>query len=66
MLKKYLDDKGIKYTEKFADKDEKIAMELYEKSNQFAVPFTEITKDNGEVEKVIGFDRDKIEKILIS
>lgn len=66
MLKRYLDEKGIKYIEKFADKDEKIAMELYEKSKQFAVPFTEITKDNGDVEQIIGFDREKIEKVLNS
>lgn len=64
MLKKHLDDHQINYTEKFADKDEKTAMELYEKSKQFAVPFTEITLDNGNVEQVIGFDREKINRIL--
>lgn len=66
MLKRYLDDKSVSYTEKFADKDEKVAMELYEKSKQFAVPFTEITKDDGGVEQIIGFDREKIEKVLNS
>lgn len=64
MEKKYLDDHNIPYTEKHADEDEKIAMELYEKSKQFAVPFTTIEKDSGEVVNILGFDVQKLNSAL--
>jgi glutaredoxin 3 len=60
MEKKYLDDHKISYIEKHADQDEKIAMELYEKSKQFAVPFTVVEKDNGEEIGILGFDIQKL------
>lgn len=64
MLKKYLDDKNIKYTVKMADSDEAIARELFEKSHQFAVPFTEIEKDDGTTENILGFDVPKLNSAL--
>ena len=64
ILKRYLVDHKVSYTEKLADSDEKIAMELYEKSKQFSVPFTIIEKDNGEVEYILGFDVQKINDTL--
>lgn len=64
MLKKYLDDKGFKYTVKMADSDEAIARELFEKSHQFAVPFTEIEKDDGSVANILGFDVPKLNSAL--
>ena len=63
MLKSYLQDKGIKYEEKHADKDPKIAEELMQKSGQLGVPFTIIKKGDEEV-NVLGFDRDKINQTL--
>ncbi len=60
MLKKYLDEKGIAYTEKLADSDESIAQELFEKSKGYAVPFTVVTDDKGEEKTVLGFDVAKI------
>ena len=63
MLKSYLDDKGISYESKMADEDQAIAKELYEKSGQLGVPFTIIEKD-GKEEKVLGFDRPKIDAAL--
>ncbi len=63
MLKSYLQDKGIGYSEKHADQDPKVAQELYDKSGQLGVPFTIIEKD-GKEEMVLGFDRDKINKVL--
>lgn len=56
MLKKYLSDKGFEYEEKMADADESIARELYEKSHQFAVPFTVIEKNDGSTDEILGFD----------
>ena len=38
MLKNYLDDKKIKYDVKYADDDQNLAKELYEKSGQLGVP----------------------------
>lgn len=63
-LKKYLDDHNIKYTEKLADSDEKIAMELHEKSNGFAVPFTIVEADNGEVTEILGFNIPLLNKAI--
>lgn len=64
MLKSYLMSKDIKYTEKHADQDQKIAEELYEKSGQLGVPFTIIEDSKGEEVKVLGFDRPKIDTVL--
>lgn len=64
MLKKYLDEKGFEYDEKMADADEAIARELYEKSHQFAVPFTIVEKNDGTVDEILGFDIKKINSAL--
>lgn len=64
MLKSYLDSKDIPYEEKQADLDQKLAEELYNKSGQLGVPFTVIEKDDGSEEKVLGFDRPKIDAAL--
>ena len=63
MLKSYLDQHEISYSEKRADEDQKLAQELYEKSGQLGVPFTIIEKD-GKQEAVLGFDRQKINQVL--
>ncbi|MCA9344408.1 glutaredoxin family protein [Candidatus Saccharibacteria bacterium] len=64
MLKSYLMSKDIKFTEKKADEDQKVAQELYEKSHQLGVPFTIIENDKGEEINVLGFDRPKIDQAL--
>ena len=64
MLKSYLDDKGVKYEDKKADTDQKLAQELYEKSGQLGVPFTIITDEDGHEEAVLGFDRGRINAAL--
>ena len=64
MLKKYLEEKNLAYEVKMADEDENIAQELYEKSQGFTVPFTEIVKDDGSVENVLGFDVPKLNAAL--
>lgn len=63
MLKSYLNEKGIKYDVKMADEDQDIARELYEKSGQLGVPFTIVEKD-GKEEKILGFDRGRIDTVL--
>jgi glutaredoxin len=64
MLRSYLSDKGIDYKVKMADEDQEIAKELFEKSGQLGVPFTIITNDDGSEEKVLGFDRERINSVL--
>lgn len=64
MLKSYLQSKNIAYEEKHADQDQKLAEELLEKSGQLGVPFTIIQKDDGTEEKILGFDRPKINLVL--
>lgn len=64
MLKTYLDSKGIKYNNIFVDDDEKAAQQMIEESGQMGVPFTEITKDDGTVVKILGFDQAKINEAL--
>lgn len=60
----YLDSKGIKYDAIFVDQDENAAKKMIEESGQMGVPFTEITKDDGSVVKILGFDRGKINEAL--
>lgn len=64
MLKSYLQSKDIAYEEKHADQDPDLARELYEKSGQLGVPFTVIQDDNGKEEKILGFDRPRIDQVL--
>lgn len=64
MLKSYLMSKDIKFNEKHADQDQKVAVELYEKSGQLGVPFTIIEDKDGKEVNVLGFDRTKIDHAL--
>jgi len=63
MLKSYLSDKNVEYEVKMVDEDQSLAKELYEKSGQLGVPFTIIEKD-GKEEKILGFDRHKVDEVL--
>jgi len=58
-IKKYFDEKGIKYRDIDVSKDQKAAEEMVKRSGQQGVPQTDI---NGQI--VIGFDRIKINKLL--
>lgn len=64
MLKSYLSSKGIEYEVKMADESQDIARELYEKSGQLGVPFTIVTDENGQEEKILGFDRGRVDAVL--
>lgn len=60
----YLDSKGIKYDAVFVDHDVEAAKRMIEESGQMGVPFTEITKDDGSVVKILGFDQAKLNEAL--
>lgn len=65
MLKDYLNSKSISFLEKLVDQDETAKKEMLLISNGFmGVPFTVVTKDNGEKITIIGFDKGKIDEIL--
>lgn len=65
MLKDYLKEKGMAFTEKLVDQDDGAKQEMMAASNGFlGIPFTVIVKDDGTKETVIGFDKGKLEASL--
>lgn len=65
MLKDYLTEKNLTYTEKLVDLDEAARTEMEASSGGFlGVPFTTIVLDNGTKETVLGFDKGKLDKLL--
>lgn len=65
MLKDYFGQKQIAFTEKLVDTDEAAKNEMMASSNGFlGVPFTVITKDDGQKETVLGFDKGKLDSIF--
>ena len=65
MLKDYLKEKKLTFTEKLVDLDETAKTEMATSSGGFlGVPFISIVKDDGTKETVVGFDKGKIDAIL--
>jgi len=65
MLKDYLKEKNIAFTEELVDMDEAAKTEMMASSGGFlGVPFTLIIKDDGTKETVVGFDKGKIDTVL--
>ncbi len=64
MEKDYLDSKGVKYENVFVDQDSDKAQEMMDISGQLGVPFTVIEKDDGTKEKILGFDKEKLNEVL--
>jgi len=58
-LKRFLEEKKIEFQEIDISEDKKAAEEMIEKTGQMGVPVIEIDD-----QIVVGFDRDKIKKIL--
>ncbi len=58
-VKAFLDDKGAEYTDIDVSDDQDKAQEMIRLSGQMGVPVIDI---DGEV--TVGFDRDKLEKML--
>ena len=66
MLKDYLNQKQVTFEEKLVDQDEKVREEMGDASGGFlGVPFIVITKDDGTKENVIGFDKGRLDQILL-
>jgi glutaredoxin len=65
MLKSYLKEKNISFTEKFVDQDDDAKEEMSAVSGGFlGVPFTIVIKDDGTKEGIIGFDKGRVDLIL--
>ena len=65
MLKDYLTEKKISFVEKLVDQDDAAKEEMVKSSGGFlGVPFSVITKDDGEKQTVFGFDKGKLGSIL--
>ena len=63
-LKDYLTEKSVAFVEKLVDQDDAARDAMLAVSDGFmGVPFTVIEKE-GQVEKVLGFDKGKLETIL--
>ncbi len=58
-LKEFLKEKGVSFFDFDVSKDKKALEEMVEKSGQWGVPVVDI---DGEI--IVGFDREKIEKLL--
>lgn len=64
MLKRWLDDKKIAYTDYLVDQNQFAAQNMVQLSGQMGVPFSTIEHDDGSVDKIIGFDRARFEAAL--
>ena len=64
MLKKWLDDKSVKYTVYNVDENPIAAQNMVRLSGQMGVPFSTIEYDDGKTENILGFDRPKFENAL--
>ena len=65
MLKDWLDDNKLKFTEKRVDTDYDSAREMMLKSGQMGVPFTVIVDKDGNEQKVLGFDVQRLKTVLL-
>lgn len=63
-LKKWLDDKSVKYTTYNVDENPIAAANMQRIGKQPYVPFTTLEFDNGKIETVVGCDVEKFEKFI--
>ena len=63
MLKRWLDEKSVKYTDYYVDENPIAAQEMVRLSGQMGVPFSTVEHD-GKIDKILGFDRAKFDSIL--
>lgn len=61
MLKRWLDDQKIVYTNYLVDHNPVAAQNMVRLSGQMGVPFSTIEFDDGSMEKIIGFDQNRFE-----
>ena len=64
MEKEYLNSKNIQYEEILVDERPEETQKMIEMSGQLGVPFTVIKKEDDSEEKILGFDKARIDQIL--
>jgi len=64
MEKEYLNSKNIQYEEILVDERPEEAQKMIAMSGQLGVPFTVIKKEDSQEEKILGFDKARIDQIL--
>lgn len=66
MLKDYLSQKGISFVERLIDTDQLALDQMKLESSGFqGVPFTVITFADGRKEHILGFDKGKLDTLLV-
>lgn len=63
-LERWLDTQGIKYTDYKVDTSPIAAQNMVRLSGQMGVPFSTIEFDDGRMETVLGFDRQRFSTLL--
>jgi glutaredoxin len=64
MLKRWLDDKSVKYETYNVDENPIAAQNMVRISGQMGVPFSTVEYDDGETVGILGFDRQKFDAAL--
>ena len=64
MLKRWLDEKSVPYTNHNVEDDHAAAEKMVSLSGQMGVPFSTIEFDDGKMTKILGFDRPEFEIAL--
>lgn len=64
MLKNWLESKSVEFTNYMVDQNPIAAQNMVNLSGQMGVPFSTIEYNDGKVEKILGFDRNKFEAAL--
>ncbi len=64
MLKRWLDEKKIEYTNYMVDKNPYAASLMIQQSGQRGDPFSTIKHDDSTTDKILGFDRPRFEAVL--
>ncbi len=64
MLKRWLDDKSVEYTNYSVDDNPFAAQMMVNLSGQMGVPFSTIEYEDGRMEKILGFDVRRFENAI--
>ena len=64
MEKEYLKQKGIEFEDILVDQRQDKIQEMVDTCGSMGVPCTHITKDDGTEERILGFDKNRIDSAL--
>lgn len=64
--KEYLKQNNVEFEEIDVAQDQEAAQEMVQKTGQMGVPVIIVEKDDGKEETILGFDKEKIDKVIIN